>query len=402
MRVRVYRAIFTTGSSELTTSWPGEDPAIQHFRSDEMDHIASSVELPVQANDTGEPFDARPFPIETFRMRRLGSVVRWGLSGILLAALALFVAHQITPWPAALFFRVLFDYGGVQMADALAKHVPAGVAARIDEHYDASDPDARLDVFFPVAVENSGKALTTIVWIHGGGFLSGSKEQVANYARIYAAEGYVVASVNYSLAPSAKYPKPLHQVNAALAFLQKNAARFHIDPSRIVLAGDSAGAQLAAQTANIISVPDYAKAVGVLPAISRKQLIGVLLFCGIYDAKSVRPGGGVMGEFLRTVGRAYFGTENFASDPQVAQFSVTNHITAQFPSTFISAGNADPLLPHSLALADAIEKQGGKVERLFFPADHTPPLGHEYQFTLDTDAGKLALSRALNFLRSLP
>jgi acetyl esterase len=335
-------------------------------------------------------------------MRRLGSVVRWGLSGILLAALALFVIHQITPWPAALFFRVLFENGGVKMADALAKHVPAGVTMRLDERYDPSDPDALLDVFFPATIENTGKVLTTIVWIHGGGFLSGSKEQVANYAKIYAAEGYVVASVNYSLAPSAKYPKPLHQVNAALAFLQKNAARFHIDPSRIVLAGDSAGAQLAAQTANIISVPQYARSVGIAPAVARQHLIGVLLFCGIYDAKSVTPGGGVMGEFLRTVGRAYFGTEDFANDPRVAQFSVTHHITPEFPPAFISAGNADPLLPHSLALADAIEKQGGKVERLFFPPDYTPPLGHEYQFVLATDAGKLALSRALNFLRSLP
>jgi acetyl esterase len=334
-------------------------------------------------------------------MRAIRRVVRWLLGGILIAAVALFAFHQLSVWPSALFFRALFDYGGVRMADGLAKHVPPGVTAVLDERYDASDPDALLDVFYPAAVANSDKQLVTIVWIHGGGFLSGSKAQIANYAKIYAAEGYTVIGVGYTLAPSAKYPRPVQQVNAALGYIAKNAKRFHADASRIVLAGDSAGAQLAAQTANIVSVPEYAKAIGISPAIERKQLIGVLLFCGIYDAKSMRPGSGIMGEFLRTVGRAYFGSEDFTNLPSVALFSVKDHVTANFPPAFITAGNGDPLLPHSEALANAIAEKGGRVDKLFFDTGQKPALGHEYQFDLDTDAGRLALRRALSFLREL-
>jgi acetyl esterase len=189
-------------------------------------------------------------------------------------------------------------------------------------------------------------------------------------------------------------------VNAALAFLVKNAARYHIDPARIVLAGDSAGAQLAAQTANIVSVPAYAKAVGILPALERRQLAGVILHCGVYNAKLLKVEGSLAG-FLQSVGWSYFGAKDFLKHPKAAEFSVIDHVTSDYPPVFISAGNADPLLAHSLAMAEAISAKSVLVDRLFYPKDDKPPLGHEYQFNLDTDAGMLALERALKFLAGL-
>jgi acetyl esterase/lipase len=81
---------------------------------------------------------------------------------------------------------------------------------------------------------------------------------------------------------------------------------------------------------------------------------------------------------------------------------VADHVTADFPPIFISVGNRDPLAPQSFAMADALERKGVQVERLFFSADYAPPLGHEYQFKLDGEAGKLALERSVTFLRGLP
>ena len=81
--------------------------------------------------------------------------------------------------------------------------------------------------------------------------------------------------------------------------------------------------------------------------------------------------------------------------------SVAPNVTKEFPPAFVSAGNADPLGPQSIAMADAIQGAGGKVERLFFPADYKPPLGHEYQFDLDTAAGKLALARSVKWLNEI-
>ena len=69
----------------------------------------------------------------------------------------------------------------------------------------------------------------------------------------------------------------------ALDYLQANAERLHIDPDRIAIAGDSAGAQIAAQLAALITTPGYAERVGLTPAITARQLRGVVLACGPYD-----------------------------------------------------------------------------------------------------------------------
>jgi acetyl esterase len=82
----------------------------------------------------------------------------------------------------------------------------------------------------------------------------------------------------------------------------------------------------------------------------------------------------------------------------MAEFSVVRNVTAEFPPMFISVGNADPLAPHSRRLAETAAKLGVAVDSLFFPDDYTPPLQHEYQFDLDSEAGKLALERTLKFL----
>jgi acetyl esterase len=305
-------------------------------------------------------------------------------------------AFQISPWPGALLIRAVFDIGAARTSAALEKHVPAGIAARLDQPYDPADPDGRLDVYHPAGTG----PLTTIVWIHGGGWVSGDKAQIGNYARVLAARGFTVVSVHYSIAPGARYPKPVRQVMAALAYLTAKAAEFRIDPNRLVLAGDSAGAQIAAQTAAIISAPDYARAVDIIPGLERRQLIGMLLFCGGYDPDAAR-GSGIGGWFVHTVLWAYSGRKDFLDDPVFRRMAVTPNVTAAFPPSFISAGNGDPLAPQSVALADRLSGLDVRVERLFFPADHQPSLPHEYQFDLDGADGRLALERAVAFLRSL-
>lgn len=312
-------------------------------------------------------------------LRRIGAIAA-------LVAILGFVAMQVSPWPAALVYRFVMNRGGEGLNAALERHVPPGVLAVLDEPYEAG---VALDVFFPGA-----GTFPTIVWIHGGGFLAGDKSHVRNYLRILAANGYTTVALGYSIGPAAHYPTPLRQANAALAHLVRNSERLHVDPARIYLAGDSAGAHLAAQLANAISVPAYAKTVGIAPSIERSQLRGVILHCGIYDFALPSPGG-LYDHFMRTVMWSYSGKRN----PQpLPELSVARQVTAAFPPAFISAGNGDALLPHSHALADALARAGVKVDTLFFPG-HEPELPHEYQFNLDSAAGRLALERTLRFLR---
>jgi acetyl esterase len=319
------------------------------------------------------------------------------IAAVLLALVALiYAAFQASPWPGALLIRAVFDIGAARTSAALEKHVPAGIVARLDRVYDPADPDARLDVYHP----DGAGPLTTVVWIHGGGWVSGDKAQIGNYARVLAARGFTVVSVHYSVAPGARYPTPVRQAMKALAYLAVKAADYRIDPNRIVLAGDSAGAQIAAQTAAIISSPDYARATDITPGLERRQLVGMVLFCGGYDPEAAR-GGGIGGWFVHTVLWAYSGRRDFLDDPAFRLMAVTDHLTAAFPPSFISAGNGDPLAPHSVALAERLSGLGVRVDRLFFAADHQPSLPHEYQFDLDGADGRLALERAVAFLKSL-
>lgn len=317
----------------------------------------------------------------------------------LVAALAVggYALYEMTPWPRALIVRAAFDRAAIGAMRLLERHAPANVSSLLDVRYDVDDNDASLDVYFPASAQPAGAALPTVVWIHGGAWISGHKDYVGNYLKILAAQGYTAISVNYSLAPGATYPKPVRQVFKALAFLMRDPLRFHVDPTRLVLAGDSAGAQIAAQVAAIATSPVYAMQVGVAPTVFAAQIKGALLFCGAYDANSVNLDG-AFGDFLRTVLWSYSGKRNFRDDPTFATFSVARYVTPAFPPTFITAGNADPLETQSKEMARSLKSKGVSVDELFFPADEKPQLPHEYQFDLDEEAGRRARDRALAFL----
>ncbi|WP_442579260.1 alpha/beta hydrolase [Mesorhizobium sp. ASY16-5R] len=318
------------------------------------------------------------------------------LAGKLAACIALLsvalatAAYFVTPWPSVLVIRAIFDRGAAEASAKLEKHLPSGISVDGEIHYNPSDPDAVLDIVRPPAGTATG---TTIVWVHGGGFISGRRADVENYARVLAGEGFTLVNVDYTIAPEATYPTPVQQVNEALGFLSREADRLGIDPDRLIIAGDSAGAQIAAQVANLVTAPGYARQVGFAAKIKPEQLCGTILFCGPYDLD-------LMGQswFMRTTTWAYSGRRNHREDPSFQLMSVAKYVTSAFPPSFISAGNGDPLLPHSAALEDALRSRGVTVDTLYFPM-HEPPLGHEYQFDLDAEPGRDALRQMVAFAR---
>ena len=96
-------------------------------------------------------------------------------------------------------------------------------------------------VYRPTGGGEGGPAL---LWIHGGGYVVGVAAQDDPICRQFADElGIVVASVDYRLAPAARFPSPLDDCHEALVWL---ARKGQVDPSRIAIAGASAGGGLAA------------------------------------------------------------------------------------------------------------------------------------------------------------
>ncbi len=328
-------------------------------------------------------------------MNRLGRLlIALGVI-LLLAGAGLWAAFRLTPWPAALLIRAAFDRDAIAANAALAPLVPPGLREQHDLPYLPDVAEARLDLYLP---PEAAGPVPLVVWVHGGAWISGSKDYLANYLRLIAAEGFAVAAIDYQLAPGTPYPAPVSQTNAALAYLRTHAADLGVDANRIVLAGDSAGAQIAAQTALTITDPTYAARTGLPPALPAPALKGVVLFCGGLDGSHLSLEG-AFGGFLRTVLWSYLGRRDFADDPRLADFSIPPNLTRSFPPLFISVGNADPLAPQSQATADRAAALGITVDSLFFPDDYVPPLAHEYQFDMGTAAGQDAFARQIAFLQ---
>jgi acetyl esterase len=318
---------------------------------------------------------------------------------IITAAAILFLAFRLSPYPSVWIIRYAFNKEAIKVNKALEKFIPENIESISHVHYDEEDKDAFLDAWFHKdSVKSKGK-LPVIVWTHGGGLISGDRSQVSNYCKILAAKGYVVVSIDYTIAPEAKYPTPMQQLNKALAYIAAHPARFYADTGFFVLAGDSGGSMISAATANIITSPAYAEITKVQPGLNPRQLKGLLLYCGIYEIDHLKTEG-AFGSFLKTVMWAYFDSKDISANEYAKTASVTNFLTGAFPPTFISAGNKDPLLPQSRLLAERLSAVKVPVDTLFFPANHEPPLGHEYQFNLDP-AGRLALERSGKFLRSI-
>lgn len=317
----------------------------------------------------------------------------------LLLGLGALAAHYLTPWPSVWAIRAVFDSGAASASDALAKHLPTNVTTRAALRYDETDPDALLDIYRPAQLAETAPV---VVWIHGGGFVSGRRGDIENYLKILAGRGFITVNVDYTIAPEATYPTPTRQFAKALAYLESSRTRLGLGERRFVLAGDSAGAQLAAQQANLITSPAYAKTLGIAGPIAPSRLAGALLHCGVFDVAAVNTdAGGIFGWFMRTVTWAYSGKRDWRDAEGFATISVTNYLTPRFPPTFISAGNADPLLPQSLLMDRKLRAQGVAVDSLFYPADYAPALSHEYQFNLDSAAGRLALDRTVAWLNGL-
>jgi acetyl esterase/lipase len=244
-------------------------------------------------------------------------LVRWGLSAAMRASLL------FSPRPAAWLVNKAFASGGGKLAAALERHAPTDVVALIDERY-GDEPDMLLDVFRPASASGP---LPLLMWVHGGGFIGGAKDGLAGYFKLIADNGCVVAGPRYSLAPKHRYPTQPRQLMQALDYLQANADRLRIDPARIALGGDSAGAHIAAQMGALVTTPGYADAVGVAPTITAGQLRGLVLACGPYDLGLGRKAGTEAGRrFIQIVMWSYSGKRDYLDDPAFAAWSITDNV----------------------------------------------------------------------------
>jgi len=229
-----------------------------------------------------------------------------------------------------------------------------------------------------------------LVYLHGGGWCSGSPRSHRKLALRFAEAGFVVVNLGYRLAPEAPFPGPLEDCLFAVRWAARQAQRFDGDPRRIAIAGDSAGANLAA-----------AAAIALAPE-GDARLSAALLFYGVFDfpslldeqRKSARAATGAFErEAVQMILTAYLGekpSESLLTDPRVSPLRGAERL----PPSCLVVGTGDPLLAQSNALAAALERGG-------VPHEHIVCEGMPHGF-LQLEAlppAREALGRAIAFLK---
>jgi acetyl esterase/lipase len=146
--------------------------------------------------------------------------------------------------------------------------------ARVGEHA------LKLDLHLP-----RGKAKSPlIVWVHGGAWRSGSKSGMPLGKLV--GDGHPIASVDYRLSTEARFPAQIHDIKAAVRFLRGHGREWKLPSKKIVIAGDSAGAHLAALVGVSNGHPDLEGVVGTDRSQS-SDVQGVISFYGAADLTTI-------------------------------------------------------------------------------------------------------------------
>jgi len=244
---------------------------------------------------------------------------------IVIPVLLIFMIGQFTPVVNTFIIKQLFEADSFASPKNIEK-IKRQVHVEKDIIYDKQElENSLLDIYYP---KNIKKELPVIMWIHGGAFVSGSKEQTQEYGMALANEGYVIANINYAIAPGQKYPEPIIQTNQALKYLQDNVSKYGGDMNQLFIGGDSAGAQIASQIIAIITNEALAKSMDIQPSVDKKQLKGALLFCGVYNMEKIgAQSSPIIKKGIQSVFWAYTGKKDFKSFSRLNEMSTVNHIT---------------------------------------------------------------------------
>lgn len=144
----------------------------------------------------------------------------------------------------------------------------------------------QLDIWSPSAAFTGPRPLA--IYIHGGGWQSGTHNNNAGFLLTLRNQGFVVASCTYRLSGEAIFPAQIQDVKGAIRWLRANAATYNIDPYRIAVGGTSAGGHLVALLGTSAAVPELeGSTAGALQWSSRVQ--AVVDFFGPSDILLMNP-----------------------------------------------------------------------------------------------------------------
>jgi acetyl esterase/lipase len=215
-------------------------------------------------------------------------------------------------------------------------------------NFSAPGPAGPIPLRAYVPVRAMIEPAAALVYFHGGGFVAGSLDTHESLCRALAnSTGCVVVSVGYRLAPENPFPAALDDGCAAVTWILAHAASFRVDPRRIGLAGDSAGANLAAAVCQILRYTPGPK------------LVMQLLLCPILDfsaetesRRTFRAGYLFdMTDFLQQL-KEYLPVGADLTDPRISPLCARE--LSGLPVTYIHTAEYDPMRDEGLRYAERL------------------------------------------------
>jgi acetyl esterase len=200
----------------------------------------------------------------------------------------------------------------------------------------------------------ANEALPVVLFIHGGGWVMGSLEICDPFCRALANEaGCAIVSVNYRLAPEDPYPAALDDCTSALAWLCDQSATLNLDTSRLGVAGESAGANLAAALCRRVARSDG-------PHIAFQALLCPALDASMHtpSVRDIDDRNGITREGLSAAWSAYRAAAP-ADNPDISP--LLDPDVLQLPSAFVLVCECDPLRDEGIEYAARLMRSGTSV-----------------------------------------
>ncbi|ROZ78696.1 alpha/beta hydrolase [Ramlibacter sp. WS9] len=233
-----------------------------------------------------------------------------------------------------------------------------GIVSASDRTIDGPAGPLPLRVYRPGVAQGE---LPLLLYVHGGGYVIGDLETHDKVCRTLCHEvAAVVVAVDYRLAPEHPFPAAIDDVTRALRWVAAHARELGADPSRIAVAGDSAGAQLCATAALRVRESIPVCAVGLIYPVAQH-----------FSEPSPSMAENGEGKFLTTGVMKWFidaylgGRSELARHPDFALLHSTS--LASLPPTWVATMGHDPLRDEGHALAQRIAQAGVATEHRHYP-----------------------------------
>lgn len=218
------------------------------------------------------------------------------------------------------------------------------------------DSKINIRIYTPV----NEKMLPIIVYYHGGGWVFGDLESADAGCQLLAAKAQaIVVSIDYRLAPEFPFPTPVFDAYDALLWVHEHAAELNGDPSRLIVAGDSAGGNLATVMTHIAKQENG-------PTITAQALIYPVTNTN-FTMNSYEKFGAHFG--LDTQGMewftGYYSTNENLKNPLVSPLQADDF--TDLPKTILLAAEADVLFDEGVSYAEKLATAGVKVKHIVMP-----------------------------------